>query len=249
MEDKKPRFDLSSSTLHLLAMFFMLLDHMWATVVTGNLWMTVVGRIAFPIFAFLLVEGFSHTHDVRKYLGRLLLFAVISEIPFDLMAAGTVFSPFHQNVLWTFAIALLGMWGVETARKKESLWESVLLSALIVAGTVLLGFICFTDYYGFGVMTVYIFYFFRGREWWKRLLQFLLLFYLNQVVMGGRCFPVAIGNFTLEIAEQTFALFALIPIWLYKGRKGIRAKAFQYACYAFYPAHCLALALIAMFMG
>lgn len=248
MEEKKARFDLSSSALHILAMAFMLLDHMLATVIIGQQWMTVVGRLAFPIFAFLLVEGFYHTHDIRKYLKRMLIFALVSEIPFDLMAEGGVFVPFHQNVMWTFLIALLGMWELEKVRKKENMWEKLLLSALIVMGTVLLGTVTFVDYFGFGVMMVYVFYFFRERKWWNFLLQFLLLLYINQELIGGRCFPITVGSFSFELAEQTFALFALIPIWLYRGRQGIRSKGFRWFCYAFYPAHCLILALIALYV-
>lgn len=69
------------------------------------------GRLAFPIFCFLLVEGFVHTHDVRRYVRRLLLFGLISEVPFDLAFFRTPFDPSQQNVYWTLAFGVLG--GVE----------------------------------------------------------------------------------------------------------------------------------------
>ena len=85
----------------------MLCDHLWATVIPGSNWLTCIGRIAFPIFAFLIVEGYTHTRNLKKYVMRLLLCAALSEVPFDLVMGGRAFYPFHQNVLWTFLIALV----------------------------------------------------------------------------------------------------------------------------------------------
>lgn len=98
---------ITSFTLHMIAMACMLCDHVWATVVEGNEWLTCIGRIAFPIFAFMTVEGYFHTKDVKKYIKRLFAFALISEIPFNLMMSGVPIYPMHQNVLWSFLIALL----------------------------------------------------------------------------------------------------------------------------------------------
>ena len=66
----------------------MLCDHLWATVLSQYAWLTWVGRLAYPIFAFLLVEGYIHTCNLKKYLGRLLFWAIVSEIPFNLMYGG-----------------------------------------------------------------------------------------------------------------------------------------------------------------
>ena len=111
-------FDISTAALHIIAMLFMLMDHLWATLFPAQEWLTCVGRIAFPIFAFMSVEGYFHTHNFKKYLLRMLVFAVISEIPFDLMYGGTWFYPVHQNVIWTFILGLLGIHIMETVRKK-----------------------------------------------------------------------------------------------------------------------------------
>ena len=109
---------LSALGLKLLAMALMLCDHLWASVASDQAWLTHIGRIAFPIFAFQIAEGFARTHDRKRYLLRMLAFAAISEVPFDLFYGGTVFYPFHQNVMLTFVLAILLLLGVEKFRAK-----------------------------------------------------------------------------------------------------------------------------------
>ena len=112
--------DIGSFGLHLLAMALMFCDHAWATLPNMPLWLTGLGRIAFPIFAFLLAEGHAHTRNVKRYRKRLLLLAVLTEIPFNLMCSGSIIYPFHQNVIWTFLIASLCIGAVERARRKKT---------------------------------------------------------------------------------------------------------------------------------
>lgn len=234
----------SSFTLHVLAMALMLCDHLWATLFPWMEWLTCIGRIAFPIFAFMIVEGYFHTHDVRRYLLRLFAFAVLSEIPFDLIYGSRFFYPYHQNVLWTFLIALLLIVGIEKVRQKQTLWLTILVSVLAVIGGFAIGMVTMVDYFGIGIVTVLVFYFFRGRKWWCCVGQFLCLYYLNVELLGGYYYPVNIFGFEFEVVQQGLALLALIPIWLYRGKQGYHAKWFQYLCYAFYPAHLLILYLI-----
>lgn len=246
--NRKNHPDISSATLHILAMALMLCDHLWATVIPGNQWLNSVGRAAFPIFAFLIVEGYFHTKDLKRYMLRLLLFALAAETPFNLICTGSPFYPFHQNVLWTLLMGLTLIHINELSRGR-----GVLRQAFAAAGTVLVGyavgFLAMVDYYGVGVLTVLVFYFFRERKWWNLLAQFAALYYLNVEVLGGLYFEIAIFGYSVEVVQQGLALLALIPIWLYRGRQGHHSKAFRWICYGFYPAHMLALYLAGILLG
>ena len=238
------RAGLSAMTLKYIAMATMLVDHMGYVLFPWILWLRCVGRIAFPIFAFQIAEGCIRTHDRRRYALRLLLFAVLSEIPFDLMYGGTWFYPVHQNVIWTLLLALLGVRLMETVRKKQKTWLYLLMAALVTVIWTLLGTLGMVDYYGAGILTVFIFYFFRGRKWWCLLGQLLALYWVNVEMLGGLMYPIHLFGNEFEICQQGLALLALIPIWLYRGRQGYHSKPFQYLCYGFYPVHMLALAVI-----
>ena len=240
MQEHPRRFGLSASTLRVLAMTFMLLDHMWATVVPGNNWMTYVGRLAFPIFAFQIVEGFYHTSDRKRYAKRLLILALISEIPFDLMCVSSPFFLFHQNTVFTL---LLGLWAVSALDSAKALRTrpAAAKAAFILLITYLLGLFGFVDYGWKGVMTVVAFYVFHDGRFAK-VGQLISMLLLNVILFEGQMIPLFGGAY--ELPTQAFALLALLPIWLYDGRKGFGGKAFQYSAYLFYPAHLLALHLI-----
>ena len=225
----------------------MFCDHLWATLAGDAWWLTGIGRLAFPMFAFFLVEGFFHTHDRKKYCMRLLLLAILSELPINLMYSGLLFYPFHQNVIWTLLLGLLGIHLMETVRKKQKTWLYLLTALLVVLIGTVLGTLSMVDYYGSGVVTVLIFYLCRQIPYgWIG--EVAGLAFLNCKLLGGMTIPLTLGSWTLEFPEQGLALLALIPIWLYNGRQGAHNKAIQYACYAFYPAHMLILALLRMYL-
>ena len=236
-------FDLSAAALHILAMAAMVLDHMWATVVPGNLWMTWVGRLAFPIFAFLIAEGLAHTRDAKAYRRRILAAALLAEIPFNLICGG-IWYPVHQNTLWTFYIAMLMIAMTERAKERGDRLLAVAVGIAAVILGMLLGTVTMVDYFGPGVVTVMLFYFVRGRRWYHFALQAMGLWYLNVELLRGRYYPVTLFGHTFEFYQQSLALLALIPIWLYRGRQGYHSKAFRYGCYAFYPVHMLILAAV-----
>ena len=237
------KLETTSAFLHIAAMALMLCDHLWGTVIPGNDWLNCIGRISFPIFAFLLVEGYFHTKNLKKYLFRLLIFAIISEIPFNLAIGSRIFYPVHQNVLWTFLIGLLLICLNEKAQSKGRLWIRILTAAGSVVIGFLLGILTMVDYHHAGIFTVLVFYFFRDKKWWQRLAQLLLLFYINNEILAGVTQNFSLFGHTISFHRQLFALLALIPIWLYRGRQGHHSKAFQYFCYAFYPLHLLILGL------
>ena len=232
-------FETTSISLHILAMVFMLCDHLWGTIVPGNDWLTCIGRISFPIFAFMIVEGYFHTNNLKKYVLRLLLFAVLSEIPFNLAMGSSIFYPVHQNVLWSFLISICLIHWNEKMKTSGDLWKRVLIGfATIVLGYTL-GLVTMVDFYHAGVLTVLVFYFFRQKKWWSYIGQFICLWYINIEMLGGFAYEIHIGGQLHYFARQGFALLALIPIWLYRGKKGYHSKGFQYFCYAFYPLHLL----------
>ena len=241
---KKNGFDLSAASLHILAMATMVLDHMWATVVPGNTWMTLVGRLTFPIFAFLIAEGLTHTRDAKAYRRRMLVAAILSEIPFNLMCASSPIYPFHQNVLWTFLIAMYMIAMTERAKERGSgLWAAAVGIAAVILG-MLLGTVAMVDYFGAGVAMVMLFYFARGRRWYHFALQAAGMYYLNVEMLKGLYYPVTLFGHEFEFYQQSLALLALIPIWLYRGRQGHHSKVFRFVCYAFYPVHMLILAAV-----
>lgn len=233
---------LNGTALKVLAMVLMLMDHMWATGLTEGEWLTCAGRAAFPLFAFLMAEGYVHTSDFKRYLGRVFLFALISEIPFNLMTGGWWLNPFHQNVMFTFCIALVVLRLTDKAWE-GSLWRGVLTAAFCAAAGYVLGFVTFVDYYGYGVLTVLVFWLARKVRWgW--LVQLAALGYMNLKLMGGLSYILEFGEREILVPQQAFALLALIPIWLYNGKRGPGGKKWKWFGYVFYPAHILILALL-----
>ena len=260
--------------LKVLAMALMLCDHLWATIVPGAQWLTDLGRLAFPIFAFQIAEGYTKTKNYKQYWRRVLMFALISEVPYDMMMAGLApirgvlrelgclvtgggFSSSylfrclfglmtHQNVMFTFLLALTLIRVLDKTREKNKILFWVMLPVAAGVGW-LLGQLLFVDYHGEGVLTVLLFWLCRGLHFgWVLELAGMVL--LNCVMLGGMTIPVSLFGLILQLPQQGLALLALIPIWLYNGQQGPHSKAIRYACYAFYPVHILSLSLIALYV-
>ena len=238
---------MTSFLLHIIAMFTMLLDHMWGTSLFSNYILTCIGRLAFPIFAFMTVEGFFHSSDRKKYIKRMFIFALISEIPFNLMITMNIIFPFHQNVLWTFLIALLLMQWNEKHKSKEDIVKNFLLilGTFIIGG--LAGTISCSDYGAAGVLTVLVFYYFKERTWFNRIIQLIFIYFINFEMLGGATLDIFnIFGIEYSFPQQGLAIFSLIPIWLYNGKQGLYNKIIKNVYWWFYPAHMLLLVIIAL---
>jgi len=239
---KKGQLPLNAVWLRLLALACMLLDHLWATVVPGNWWMTCVGRMAFPIFAFQVVEGYYHTSDLRRYMRRLLIFGLISEIPFNLMLGGFWLYPFHQNVMFTLLFGLLAVRSLENACQRPDTGGK-LRSGLMLLVWLGLSAITLVDYGIHGVLMVLLFAVSR-RVPFAKLFQLAGMVVINWFLMKG--LQLQVWNWMLPV--QGFAVLALVPIWLYNGEKGPRNQVIQYGSYLFYPAHMLILGLVGYYL-
>lgn len=238
---------LSSASLHIIAMILMLFDHLAGSWVMPIDWFNAIGRIAFPIFAFLNVEGHFHTSDQKKYLKRLAVFALISEIPFDMMTESVVFYPFHQNVIVLFLLGqLIFMWLDKIRSEYKSFHKYFMCGVAMLVGF-LASYLVMADYNGPGMLMLYTFYWLREDKALYKVLQLAFMWYINCEMLKGYFYPVTVFGHYFEIQQQGLACLALPLIWMYSGKRGLHSKAFQYFCYAFYPAHMLILALIVMF--
>lgn len=249
VNDEKRRRGISAFVLHIIAMATMLCDHLWGTFFVKSDLFGYVGRIAFPIFAFLIVEGYFHTKNLKKYLLRLLIFALISEIPFNLMMVHAFIYPFQQNVLWTFLLALLAIIVFEKTKAKHIVFR-IIVWPLVIVLFYLLGIITFVDYNGYGVLMVMLFYFTRitpedstVKKAVLLIIQVIGMYIINVEMMKGQMLIIDVGGTVFEFAKQGLALLALPFIWLYNGKQGYYNKYVKYFYYTFYPVHMLVLGL------
>lgn len=207
------------SVLKWIAVLTMVIDHVGAILFPDQIWMRVIGRVAFPIYAYCLAEGFRYTSDYRRYLGRLALFAILSEIPFDLAFYGVPFSFAHQNVFFTLTLGLILLWVLERFR------EQLLLCAGAFVVLCFLAQALHMDYGAGGLLMVFAFYLARqGTSPW----------------IGWGIF-VFINLFGYAGGVQWAAILALLPIGLYSGKAGKKKQRFFYWIY---PLHLLLLWII-----
>ena len=221
--------------LKLIACLTMLIDHFGHTIVPclpvpymANLYYAcrIIGRIAFPIYCFLLAEGMYYTRNPGKYIGRLAIGILLSEIPFDLLFEGGI-SWEYQSVMVTLTLGAVMLLCME---KTEKPW----LKLLMVLPFVLLAELLKSDYGGWGIVMIACFALFDRLS-----LQIIAMILVN-AMMNSATVPV-LG---IDVSVQIFAVLAMVPIYLYSGKKLTRSKAVQWGFYLFYPLHLLVLWVI-----
>lgn len=213
---------LSGSALKIIAVVSMIIDHCAYYLMDGNTMaydvMRCFGRIAFPVFAFLVAEGFAHTRNRMRYFLSLLLFAAVSEVPWYLLngADGT------HNVMFTLALGVSALAAFERLRGHRALVIAAILLATLSAE------VSGLDYGWRGIVVILIFHLFKSKKYYQsaRLLQlaFAFPFMLHYGIIG--------------------ALLACSVILLYDGTRGIiRGKVAKYGFYAIYPVHLIIIKL------
>ncbi|MBK5241717.1 TraX family protein [Clostridium sp.] len=243
---------MTTSMLKVIAALLMLIDHTGAVIFSDAIILRLIGRLSFPIFAYLIVVGYTKTKSFSKYLTRLIVFAGLSQIPFSLAfgerSSIFSFSDFysffvggsdpHLNVFFTLALGLLA---IRIWDKKES----ELGRFIAVLSLALIAEVLHTDYSMYGIAMILAFYIYRDNKIKTVISQTIvyIIFDASQILFYVYKFP----SITLEIAwfSQALSLLALIFIFKYNHTKG---KDLKYFFYAFYPLHLLVLGLMKIFL-
>ena len=206
---------LNTFTMKMIAIISMLVDHIGHIFFPEVMIFRMIGRLSFPIFAYVLAEGFIYTRDVKKYMLRLGIFALLSEIPYDLAIMGSVLEFSHQNVFFTLFLGVLMLWIMTQTR-------NMILQYGTVAAMLFLCKILNTDYSDIGILMIFIFYIFRERK-------------IEKLLIVGLVFIGLTGGI------QLYAILALPLIALHNREQGPKMKSFFYL---FYPAHLLILYIV-----
>ena len=230
--------------IKIIAITTMLIDHIGFILLDNNIYCRLIGRIAFPLFCFLLVNGFHHTSNKTQYLIRMLSFSFISELFFDFSCFNKI-DLSHQNIFFTLSFGLITI--ITTEKYKEYISErlqyakdSLIYKFIMIIGIVwLVGFfmacnhtLC-ADYGWFGIILIYSIHLFYGNTFKNNLLVSLAIIIVNII-------NFIISNNFIEL----FSIFSIIFILLFKNKKVKVPKCIKLFCYIFYPLHLLILFLI-----
>lgn len=216
---------MSSFVLKIIAIITMFADHVGYVIFNDISFFNVIGRISFSLFAFQISEGYKHTSNLKKYFLRLLIFALISQIPFMLFRKNILLSTdFKLNIGFTL---LLGLTAIFIFDKLKNRFLGLLAVILIS----ILGFYIDVDYKALGVLLIFSFYFFDKNN--------IFLIALYSLITSCMYFDLP-NNYIYIVA----AMLPLLFVFLYNKKQG---KSLKYIFYAFYPAHLLVLTYIKIF--
>ena len=227
MSDTKKYQILDGTALKIIAMISMVLDHVGDMFFPGVMWLRMAGRLSMPVFSFCIAEGFAHTRDRKKYLCRMGIFALISEIAFDLAFEGKVGFA-HQNIMLTFFLSIAALMLFDRIRGgKEADRVCVgrtALGVLAVAAVAGVSLLLRADYTVFAVVAVFLFYVLRR---------------YHPLLRSG--VGVAFLALTRTVGYYCATGLSVIPLALYNGKRG---RGLKWLFYGFYPGHLLLLAAI-----
>lgn len=223
---------ISSSALKIIAITAMVLDHLSVLFFgTGPTTFRIIGRIAFPIFAFLISEGVRYSGNIRKYAVRLFAFALISEIPFDIGFASEFIDFSKQNVYFTLLLGLLSSVVIKKLKEKQLAFLCFFTTFIFALAALIIK----SDYGFMGVVVISVYYFFGELSGGTRIAAFSFAALFTCIAVE----PEGIGLKILQFP----AVFSVIPIVLYNGKKGFKMN--KYVFYAFYPVHISILTILA----
>ena len=226
---------MNSFVLKIIACFCMFCDHIGNVLFDKITVFNYIGRFAFIIFAFQIVQGYLHTHNIKNYIKRLFIFALISQIPFMLFYH-FVMSGFTINVIFTLLFGLLVILIYDKYHKFVGVASCLLLG--------LVAEVCNFDYGFFGVFIIFIFYLLRDKKLIMSIVFILsvILKYYSSIIKYGIPISYVFSGNPYSMCMY-FSFLAIIPILLYNGKKGKDAK---YLFYIFYPIHLLVLTFFAI---
>ena len=225
------------STFHIkiIAIVTMIIDHIGLFFFPQIEIFRIIGRIAFPLFAWLIANGAYHTRDIKSYLSRLFYLALISQVPFTLANQQIGTSLLYLNVVFTLYLGLLAIYLIKNTKNKF-LWPIIILGCSVVADFIQ------SDYGAMGVLSVVTFYLFLNSKIKTAISQIILLFVLPLFISileiyNKTSFSYLYINSLLEV----YGLIALVFIFLYKNIEGRKAK---YLFYIVYPLQYIVIYLV-----
>lgn len=222
---------MSSFCLRLVALMSMMIDHTGLALFPDIGLFRCIGRLSFPIYCFLIAQGYLHTRSIAGYGRRLLLLAILSEIPFDMLIFGRMVSPVEQNVLFSLLLGLMALQSADALAAKPLCASAVILGLCMCAMAANVS-------YGWLAIALCLGARCAGQSRAKLLLYMggaLLLYALTLLLSGVTM------NWVLV---SLCALFGIVPLLLYNGKRGVKHSLLTFLFYAAYPAHMIALLII-----